>query len=204
MLTLNKQFTELQPLCIIWPSQTQAPFQSLEHFQSWCVFCTIATPLRVSTSDLPRSKPFVRVTLPSYVQGRSSSASSFHASLLQAIDVLGFVPASRVSSSSALQIFREASLLWELLYPPVCLLGRFPSLRHVQGSTHTGVLEGGRRPFPSGFPIPLFTFCSKLIESVRMMAGAVRLPPLQANLRRAYGDNFTRTKFHLCFSVYIF
>ena len=40
--------------------------------------------------------------------------ASFHASLLQAIDgviVLGFVPACSVSSSSTLQIFREASHL---------------------------------------------------------------------------------------------
>ena len=69
---------------------------------------------------------------------------------------------------------------------------------------HTRVLEGGCRRFQYGLPIPLFTFCSKLIESVRMMAGAVRLSLLEANLRRALGDDFTRTKFHLCFSVYIF
>ena len=46
-------------------------------------------------------------------------------------DVLGFVPACSVSSSSALQIFRETSHLWGLLFPPVYLLGHFPSLRHV-------------------------------------------------------------------------
>ena len=33
-----------------------------------------------------------------------------------------------------------------MLCPPVQLLGHFASLRHVQGSTATGVLEGGCRP----------------------------------------------------------
>ena len=54
-------------------------------------------------------------------------------------DVLGFVPAGSVSSSSTLQIFREASHLWGLLCPPVYLLSRFLSLWHDQGSTPTGV-----------------------------------------------------------------
>ena len=53
---------------------------------------------------------------------------------------------SNVSSSSTLQIFREASRLWGLLCPPVYLLGPFPSLRHVQGNTPTGGFEGGCRP----------------------------------------------------------
>ena len=56
-------------------------------------------------------------------------------------DVLGFVPAGSVSSSSTLQIFCEASHLWGLLCLSVYLLGHFPSLRHVQGSTPTGVLQ---------------------------------------------------------------
>ena len=116
----------------------------------------------------------------SFFQGRSSSASSFHASLLQAIDVLGFVSAGGVSSLSTLQIFREASHLLELLYPPVYLFGRFPSL-----PSRAGGLERGCRPLQYGLPIPLFTFCSKLIESVRMMACAARLSLLEANLRRA-------------------
>ena len=72
-------------------------------------------------------------------QGRLSSASSFHTSWC---DALGFVPACSVSSSSTLQLFQEASHLWGLLCPPVCLLGYFSSLRHVQGSAPTGVEEG--------------------------------------------------------------
>ena len=61
-------------------------------------------------------------------------------------DVLGFLPAGSVSSFSTLQIFREASNLWGLLCPPVVLLGRFPSLLHIQDSTPPGVFEGGCRP----------------------------------------------------------
>ena len=38
----------------------------------------------------------------------------------------------------------------------------------------------------SGLPIPLFTFCSKLIESVKMMTFVVRLSPLEAIQRRAW------------------
>ena len=70
-------------------------------------------------------------------------------------EVLGFVPAVSVSSFSTLQIFRGASRLWELLCPPFYLLGRFVSLRHVEGSTPTGNFEGECRPSTQsslGFP----------------------------------------------------
>ena len=56
------------------------------------------------------------------------------------------MPAGSVSSFSTLQFFQEASHFWGLLCPPVYLLDRFPSLRHVQGSTPTEVFEGGCRP----------------------------------------------------------
>ena len=46
-------------------------------------------------------------------------------------DVPGFVPAGSVSSFSTL-------LISLLICLPVCLLGHFPSLRHVWGSTSTG------------------------------------------------------------------
>ena len=72
-------------------------------------------------------------------------------------DVLGFVPAGSVSNSSTLKLFQEASHLWGLHCPPVCLLVHFPPLWHVQGSTSTGVFEGGRRPLTHsglGFPFP--------------------------------------------------
>ena len=80
-------------------------------------------------------------------QGRSSSASSFHASLRwRKVLSLVCVPSGSVSSSSTLQIFREANHLRWLLCPPVYLLNHFPSFRHVLGSTSTGVFQGGCQP----------------------------------------------------------
>ena len=64
-------------------------------------------------------------------EGRSLSASSFYAPPFQAIggcDVFGFVPAGSFSSSSTLKIFRDASRLWWLFCPPICLLSHwFPA-----------------------------------------------------------------------------
>ena len=76
-------------------------------------------------------------------------------------DVLGFVPAGSVSSSSPLQIFRDATRLWWLLFPPVYLLCHFLWLRLVQDSTPIGFSEGGCPTCQSGLPIPLFTFSNK-------------------------------------------
>ena len=81
-------------------------------------------------------------------QGRSSSASSFHTSLFKAIDglmSLALCPkvASPVPNTSDLP---RSCHLSALLCPPVYLLGRFPSLRHIQRSTPTGVFESGCRP----------------------------------------------------------
>ena len=108
-------------------------------------------------------------------EDRLALRPSTPSSLLYAIDgcdVLGFVLAGSVSSSSTLQVFREASYLLGLLCPPVNLLGRFPSLRHVHGSSPTEVVEVECRPLihsSVGLSIPpSFTFCSKLIEPVRM------------------------------------
>ena len=98
-------------------------------------------------------------------------------------DVLGFVPVGSVSSLLTLQIFREGSRLGDSLCPQVYLLCRFPSTRHVQGSTPTGGLEGWMSTidtFRSGLLIPLFPFCSKLVESVRIMVRVVRPSPLEA------------------------
>ena len=85
-------------------------------------------------------------------------------------DVLAFAPACSVSNFSTLQIFRrDTSQLWGLLCPPVCLLGHFPSPRHVQGSIHTHTHFSTINTFQPGLPFPVFTFCSRLIESVRTM-----------------------------------
>ena len=60
-------------------------------------------------------------------------------------DVLGFVPAGSVSSSSTHQIFRDVRHSWWLLCHPVCLLGYYLWLLYIKGSTSTGDLEGGCR-----------------------------------------------------------
>ena len=60
-------------------------------------------------------------------------------------DVLGFVPAGSVSSSSTLQIFRDVRNSWWLLCRPVCLLGYYLWLLYIKGSICTGDLEGGCR-----------------------------------------------------------
>ena len=104
-------------------------------------------------------------------------------------DVLGNMHEGSVSSSSILQIFRDASHLRWLLWPQVYLLCRFPSLRHVQGSTPTGIFEGGCRPLTHsslGLPFHRFLFCNKLIESVRMMACVVWLSPLETIQQRVW------------------
>ena len=85
-------------------------------------------------------------------------------------DVLGFVPACSVSSSLTLQIFQDASHLWGLLYPPMYLLGHFPSLWHVQDSTPTGFSRVDVEHWLISVWASHSTFCSKLIESVWMMA----------------------------------
>ena len=47
--------------------------------------------------------------------------------------------------------------------------------------------------FQCQLPIPRFTFCSKLIDSVRLMARAVRLSPLEAIQRRTWVTASTST-----------
>ena len=78
-----------------------------------------------------------------------SKIVSFHASLFQAIDGVTYLALCPLAVSQApqqIQNYREARYLWALLCLPVCLLGHFASLRHVQGSTPTGVVEGDCRP----------------------------------------------------------
>ena len=72
-------------------------------------------------------------------QGRSSSASSFYASLLQAIDGVVFPALCPQVVSQAPQHFgsSEKQATCRLLCPWVCLLRHFPSLRYVQGSPPT-------------------------------------------------------------------
>ena len=102
-------------------------------------------------------------------QGRSSSTSSFNVSLLQAISgmmSLALCP-QVVSQASQHQSFWEASHLWGLLCLPVYLHSSFPSLRHVQGSTPTGVSEGGCWPLTYsslGFPFHFSLFVASSLN----------------------------------------
>ena len=103
---------------------------------------------------------------------------------------LWLVPAGSVSSSSTPQTFRGASHLWGLLCPPVWLLcppvyllGRFPSLRHAQGSTPTGVFEGGCRPLTYsnlGFPFHFSLLVASSSNQWRIMACVIRLSLFKA------------------------
>ena len=74
---------------------------------------------------------------------------------------------------------------------PASLSARsFPFIPACPGQYTTGIFECGCLPLThfskSGLRIPLFTFCSKLIESVRMMPCVVRLSPLEAVQRRTW------------------
>ena len=75
----------------------------------------------------------------SSVQGRSSSAFSFHASLLQAIDGVMSLALCPQVVSQASQHFRsseKASCLWGLLFPQVCLsAGSFIVRTLMRGET---------------------------------------------------------------------
>ena len=111
-----------------WTFKTQAPVQ----FSSRWYLCARKSPyaLHPVSQKFPQRRQGnssnVRLTddgrLSSF-QGRSSSASSFHASLLQAIDgVMSLAMCPQVVSSfSTFQIFREARHLGGLLCLPGCV-----------------------------------------------------------------------------------
>ena len=83
--------------------------------------------------------------LSSYLGG-SFSASYFNASLLQAISGVVSLALCPQVVSQVSQHFRSAekqATCEVVVFPPGYLLGRFPSRRHVQGSTPTGNFEGG-------------------------------------------------------------
>ena len=101
---------------------------------------------------------WLTMAISSPFQGRSSSAFSLHAFLLLAIN--SFVPEGSVSSSSTLQSFREASLLWGLLCPPVSARS-FPFTPACPGQfTQRSFWRwmSTTDTFQSGLPIPLFIF----------------------------------------------
>ena len=105
-------------------------------------------------------------------KGRSSSASSFHASLLQAIDgvvSLALCPQVVFQAPQQFRSFEKRATCEGCFSPPVCLLGHFPSLRHVQGSVPTGVFEGGCRPSTHsslGFPFHFSLFVAQVAHKL--------------------------------------
>ena len=108
----------------------------------------------------------------------------------------GFVPPCCTSSSSTLQIFRSASHLLgcfvcQSICPVISLDSGMPSAAHPQESSKVDVKHGHWPVWASHSMIPLFTFCSKLTGSVKIMACVVRLSSLSTIQRRTYvtGDN---------------
>ena len=127
----------------------------------------------------------------SSVQGRSSSASSFHASLLQASNGVMSLALCPQVVFRASQHFRpsekQATCDGCFARQSVCsvlTLHSSMSRQYTHRSLQRWMLTIGT--FQSGLPIPLFIFSRKLIESVRMIACVVWLSPLQAIQRRAW------------------
>ena len=125
-------------------------------------------------------------------QGRLSSASCFSISLLQVIgaqkECLKLLSASDLLRSKPLVkgTFPASPSARPCPFPPACP-GQFihRSFRRWMSTIDTSQSE---------LPIPLFTFCSILIESVRMTACVIRLSPLQAIHRRAWVTASTSTQ----------
>ena len=110
--------------------------------------------------------------------------------LFQAIDdVMSLGLCMQAPSSTTLKIFQEANHLWGLLCPPVSICSVISLHSGMSRAVHQsgfGRWMSTTDAFQSGLPIPLLTFCSKLIDSVRMMPCVVRLSALEAIQRRAW------------------
>ena len=104
--------------------------------------------------------------------------------LFQAIDdVMSLGLCMQAPSSTTLKIFQEANHLWGLLCPPVSICSVISLHSGMSRAVHQsgfGRWMSTTDAFQSGLPIPPFSFCSKLTESVRMMACVVWLSPLEA------------------------
>ena len=126
----------------------------------------------------------------SFFHGRSSNASSFHTSLLQINGVMSLALCLQVVSqapqnfrSSEMQVTCEGCFPTSLSaqsfpFPPACP-GQYAhwSFRRWMATIDT---------FQFRLSIQLFTFCSKLIESVRIVACVVWLSPLEAIHQRTW------------------
>ena len=100
--------------------------------------------------------------LSSFEGRRSSSASSVHVCLLQAVNSVISLALCRQVMSQTPQHFRGG-----LPFPPVYLLGHFSSFWLAQGSTPTGVFEGGCRPLTHsslGFPFHFLLFVARSLN----------------------------------------
>ena len=112
-------------------------------------------------------------------QGRSSSTSSFNASLLQVIDgvmslALCLLVVSRASKN--ISDLLRSKLLERVALPAFLSAQSFPFMPACPGQySHRGFQRWMSTidTFQSGLPIPLFTFCSMLVESVRMLTCVV-------------------------------
>ena len=111
-------------------------------------------------------------------QGKSSCVSPLNISLLQAIKGM-------MSLALCPQVVYKS--LVRAALPPVYLLGHFPSLRHVQGSTPTGVFEGGCQPlthFSLGFPFHFSLFVASSLNLSQSIGGhGWLLPPALSSWR---------------------
>ena len=116
---------------------------------------------------------------PSLVLSRKLwSASSFHASLLQeTYSVMPLALCPQVMSWAPQHFRHSKTQATGVGFFPPHLLGHFLPFRHVQGGRPTERMSA-IDTFQSGLPIPLFTFCSKLTESVRADGMGV-LSPLE-------------------------
>ena len=112
-------------------------------------------------------------------QGRSSSASSFNASLLQVIDgVMSLALCLLVVSWASKNIsdLLRSKLLERVALPAFLSAQSFPLMpacpeqySHRSFQRWMSTIDS----FQSGLPTPLFTFCSMLVESVRMLTCVV-------------------------------
>ena len=112
-------------------------------------------------------------------QGRSSSASSFNASLLQAIDGVMSLALCPQVVSQAPEHFRssekQATCGGCFSRQSVCsVISLHSGMSRAVHPQECLKVDVDHRHIQSGLiPFPRFTFCSKLIESVRMMACVV-------------------------------
>ena len=155
---------------------------------------------------------FIRLTMAlSCLSRRSSSASFFHASLLQAIYGVVSLALCPQIVFQAPQYFKfsETQATFEGCFACQSICGVVSLTPACPGQYTHRSFRSWCRPlvdtFRSGLPNPFFTFCSKLIESVRMVACMVRLSPLEAIQRMRGQRRFSVRKWcmRMCVCVWM-